>query len=98
VKSPEHRLEDLTFHYQLSHGMDVEIVVFSIEGQEIASFLRRYNGVIEELGTAPGPNRVRWEEIEGRPSSLAPGLYVFSIEAWDGASEARAFGKFAVIR
>jgi len=98
VKLNEHRLDDLVFHYQLSHGMDVRIKVFSLEGREIASFFRRYDDFAEEQGTVSGPNRVRWDWLEGRPGSLAPGLYFFSVKVWDEGFEGPVFGKFAVIR
>ena len=94
----EHSLNDLMFHYQLSHGMDVGITVFTMEGQEIGSFVRRYDDLIEAEGTVSGPNRVPWDWLRGRPSTLVPGLYFFSVKVWGEGFEEPVFGKFAVIR
>jgi hypothetical protein len=96
VRFPEHSLEDLTFHYQLSHGMDVTLTVFTLEGEEVAAFERRHDPHSEGDGTSAGPNEVAWTELDGRPGTLAPGLYLVSVDV-DGGED-RAFGKFAVIR
>jgi len=96
--NPARHLDQLTFHYQLSHAMDVEITVYSLEGQELASFARRLGGGGEGEGTQAGPNEVGWGGFDLRPASLAPGLYLYSIEAVDGTSEHTVFEKFAVVR
>ncbi|MCK4547424.1 MAG: M20/M25/M40 family metallo-hydrolase [Candidatus Eisenbacteria sp.] len=96
--NPVRDLGNLTFHYQLSRGADVEINVYTLEGQEIASFSAAYDRWAGAQGTVAGSNDVPWNSFDGRPASLAPGLYLYCVEIRDGVSEEPTFGKFAIIR
>jgi hypothetical protein len=96
--NPVRHLSDLTIHYQLSRGADVNIHIYTLEGQEIASFSQSHDPWTTPEGTLAGGNDVRWDGFESRPPDLAPGLYLYSVEVPDGASGEPVLGKFAVLK
>jgi hypothetical protein len=85
---------ELAFHYQLTADSDVEILVFNLEGEEVASFRARAG----ESGGSLGANRVEGSrfDLEGRPPGSGLYLYRIALSGFGSGAE-KEVGKFALV-
>jgi len=102
---PNPATDETGFHiaYRLSRASEgsVEIKVFDLTGQEVATSVFYYRPNEANNGLQPGLNSVDWELIDTEGGGLVSGVYIYQITVYDeGRADpvGEATGKFAVTR
>lgn len=62
-----------TFRYALPNGENVKIIIYDIQGKQVAELVNNYQ--------APGTYTVRWNGKDDNGNPVASGTYIYSIQA-----------------
>lgn len=86
---------DIAFHYELRADSDVEIRVFNLEGEKLATHFARAG----ESGGSLGSNRISGAEFSLQGSDPRSGVFLYQIAIVSGSQRtAREIGSFALVR
>lgn len=77
------------FIYQLCDEADVDVKIYTISGEVVLELTQQGQ---------TGMNSIYWNAENKTGRGVASGVYIYSVEATDGRSKIKDWGKMAVVK